>query len=253
MEKYRGRFSNLGVRLGAPSFVWPAGFSENAAKLKPVFKEVQLTAYEPAVTSPISDEELSSLRSLNDPEFGYSLHLPIPTSMALPGGAPEKILSHTMLAYDKAQIRNYVLHVEKSSDAWNPALVPERISSLLEATGVSPERICVENIIGSPFAEAWESVRGLGVSVCFDVGHWLFEGGNPEEFFDKYGDRIRMAHLHGVAGGRDHLPLTNIPQATLKKIIASFAEMKMDGAVIIEIFSPGYMAESLEYLSKIYG
>jgi hypothetical protein len=251
LKKFEGRFDRLGFRLGAPSWVWRGTYAENARMLKPLFKEVQIAAYEPHSISPVTAGELDSLDALNSPEFGYSLHLPTPTELSMPGGKPEIPIVETIKAFQKVAPANHVLHIEKPGRGWDPGLVRERVAGIIESSALRPEQICVENIISTRFDEVWPAVAGLGVSVCFDVGHCVFDGGDPFKFIDAFYEKIRMAHIHGVDGNRDHLPLSAMPTETLSALMARFAEMKMDGPVVIENFSLESMLASLEHLSKI--
>ena len=254
LEVYGGRFSKMGVRLGAPSWVWPGGYAENSRKLKPTFDEIQLTAYEPHGSDSIGADETGELRALKSETFGYSLHLPIPTRLAeREANEPESAIVDTIVAFRDVGVRNYVLHIERSSRGFDVSLAAERLARIIEKTGLSAQSICVENVIGTPFDKVWEAVKTLGVSICFDTGHWTVEGGRPVEFLEKYGQKIRMAHIHGVVELRDHLPLTYIPEKTLREIVSGLAEIPIAGAVIIENFSVEYMAQSLECLAKIYG
>jgi len=250
LEKFVGRFDRLGVRLGAPSWVWPGGYAENARKLKPVFDQVQITAYEAHSVSPVSAEETDSLAALKSDDFGYCLHLPIPTNLAVTGGSPENAIIDTISAYRKIGVTNYVLHVEEFG-GWNPKLIPGRVSTIIERTGIRAEQICMENIIGTTFDKVWDSAKGLGVSVCFDVGHCVYEGGDPLKFIDAHSEKIRMAHIHGATRTADHLPLNAIPLETLSAIVSRLGDLKMDGSMVIENFSAQSMLESLEHLSKI--
>ncbi|MBI3581834.1 MAG: sugar phosphate isomerase/epimerase [Nitrospinae bacterium] len=252
LKKFEGRFDRLGFRLGAPSWVWPGTYSENARMLKPLFREVQITAYEPHSVSPVTAEELDSLDALNSAQFGYSLHLPIPTGLSAPGGSPELPIVETIKAFRKVGVGNHVLHIEKPGRGWDPVLVRERVARIIESSALRPEQVCVENIISTRFEEVWPAVAGLGVSVCFDVGHCVARGEDPMRFFDDYSGKIRMAHIHGATRGRDdHLALGALGLETLSGIVARFAGLGMAGAVIIENFSAETLLESLEDLSQI--
>lgn len=251
LEKFRGRFGQLGLKVGLPSYVWPAGYAENVRRLEGIVDEVQLLAYEPPARSPVPEAELEELLALQANGPAYSLHLPVPSSLAEPGGTGEDDIRAAIEAFGRLNIGSYVLHVEKNG-AFQPALAARRLERIIEATGVAPEKICVENLIGTPFAEVWNEMKGLGVSICFDAGHHLCEGKDPLAFMDAYGPHIRMAHLHGV-DGRDHRPLRAIPAPRLSAILDGLRALEMPGAVIIENFSLEDMERSLECLAEYAG
>ncbi len=246
LEAYRGALDAYPVRIGVSSFVWPAGYAENVKRLKGIFAEVQLLAYEPVDTSPVSDDEVRQLAALRDGGLSYSLHLPVPSGLASPGNNAEEAIIKTIRTFAPAGIGSYVLHMEQNRHNDLP-LAAARLERILKKTGVSPEHVCVENTIGTPFAPVWEAVERLGVSVCFDIGHHMFEKGDPLDFIDTYGGRIRMCHIHGVAE-RDHRPLSAIPEETLAAVLSAVADRQPAGAVIIENFSLADVAESVRCL-----
>jgi len=249
LEKFRGKLGGFGIKVGVSSYVWPAGYSENVRRLSGIVGEVQLLAYEPMEKSPVSDEEIETLGKLKTGGMSYSLHLPAPTGLATPGGRPETAVAGVINRFRPLGICNYVLHVEKNGGAFDAALAAERIAQILDATGVAAETICVENLVGTPYRELWDAVEHTGVSICFDIGHLLYEGGDPMDFMNRYGARIRMAHIHGIAD-RDHRPLWHIPEELFGDIIGKLVELKPRGAMIIENFSLEDITQSLECLTQ---
>lgn len=246
LNAYRGALDALPVQFGVSSFVWPAGYVENVTRLKGIFAEVQLLSYESQEKSPISDDELRQLAALKDGNFSYSLHLPGPSGLTAPDGNGEAAIIKAIAAFAPVGIGNYVLHLEQNGHHDLP-LAAKRLERILKTTGVAPERICVENTVGTPFAPAWDAVKGLGVSICFDIGHEIFEKGDPLAFINTYGGRIRMCHIHGVAD-RDHRPLSALPEETLTAVLSAVADCKLAGAVIIENFSVTDVVESVRCL-----
>jgi sugar phosphate isomerase/epimerase len=155
-----------------------------------------------------------------------------------------------MKKFEPVGVENYILHVENSSGT-SGTDIARRMKEIVERSGVGAERICVENL-QEGFDEVWERVEPAGVSICFDVGHLLFAGGDPMDFIDRYGGRIRMAHIHG-ADVKDHRPLSAMPKGLLEKILGRFMELKLPGAVIIENYSVEEMRQSLSCLSEAAG
>lgn len=246
LNAYRGALDAFPLRFGVSSFVWPASYIENVTRLKGIFAEVQLLSYESQEKSPISDDELRQLAALKDGAFSYSLHLPGPSGLTAPGGNGEAAIIKAMEAFAPVGVGNYVLHLEQNGRHDLP-LAAKRLERILKTTGVAPEHICVENTIGTPFPPVWDAVKGLGVSICFDIGHHMYEKGNPLAFIDSYGGRIRMCHIHGVAD-RDHRPLSAMPEETLASVLSAVADCRLAGSVIIENFSVADVAESVRCL-----
>ena len=89
-------------------------------------------------------------------------------------------------------------------------------------------------------------IEALGLAVCMDFGHLLRRGQDPDLFFRSFASRISIIHLHGVENGRDHLPLTHLPQPadeTVRRLLCGFK-----GIVSLEVFSFGALAASLSWL-----
>ena len=259
LTKFAACIDDIPIRIGAPSFVFTAGYAENVALLRPVFDEIQLLIFEPIDRSPIDTAELEAIRALKSENLTYSVHLPIENhidgknkdgpsrrSGALAAHAGVKIVTDVIRTFEPIGVENYILHAEILLTGSEPANAAQRISEIVELTGVPVEKLCVENL-HTGFERQWEQLERTGVSICFDVGHLLFTGGDPMEFIDRYGDRIRMAHCHGV-DGTDHRPLNAMADGLLERIIERFMDIKMPGAMIIENHSVDEMIESLRCL-----
>ena len=46
--------------------------------------------------------------------------------------------------------------------------------------------------------------------MCLDLGHLMLYGYDMASLFDQYSDRVAVIHLHGVAGGQDHIALDRL-------------------------------------------
>ena len=238
---------SIPLKIGAPSFVFPAGYAANVELLGGIFDEIQLLILEPFENSPLDEDELPALERLQNNGISYSVHLPVPGGIAHKNENNVTSLINIIKTFMPIGVENFVLHVENS----DPGLAAERIKTVLDKTGLEPERICVENL-HTGFEEVWENVESTGVSICFDAGHLLFTGGNPIEFIEQYGGRIRMAHIHGT-DVTDHRPLNAMPGGMLEKILQNFIDIRLPGAVIIENYSVPEMMQSLACLCDAAG
>ncbi|GMT42620.1 MAG: hypothetical protein IEMM0002_1031 [bacterium] len=251
LRKYSECINSLPVGIGAPSWVWPGGYAKNVEKLKSVFKEVQILVLEPPDRSPIDKAEIEALRRFESENFSYSVHLPVPGKVAAKDDAGVRAIVEIIETFEPITVDNYVLHMERDGKEFDPELAVKRLGEIIERSGVEPERICVENL-HEDFGKTWEAVKRAGVSICFDAGHILFAGGDPFSFIDKYREKIRMAHIHGVDGA-DHKPLTSLPGEFTIKFLERLQEIAMPGAVIIENYTIKEMRDSLQYLCGLYG
>ena len=240
---------SIPLKIGAPSFVFAAGYAENVELLGSVFDEIQLLILEPFENSPLGKNELAALERLKNDRLTYSVHLPVPSGIAQKNERGIKSVINIIKTFMPLGVESFILHVENSAENSETGLAAKRINEILETTSLEPETLCVENLHRG-FDEVWEQVEGSGVSICFDVGHLLYMGGDPIEFIDIYGDRIRMAHIHG-ADAKDHRPLNAMPGGMLEKTLQKFIEIKMPGAVIIENYSVDEMRYSLACLCNV--
>ena len=243
--------NSIPLKIGAPSFVFPADYSENVELLAGLFDEIQLLILEPFENSPLDGNELTSLERLKESGIRYSVHLPIPSNIADKNENGMNSIINIVKTLMSLDVENYVLHIESSPSVFKTGLAAQRINKIVDAAALEPQNICVENL-HSGFDDIWKEVESTGVSICFDVGHLLYMGGDPLEFIERYGDRIRMAHIHG-ADIKDHRPLNAMPDGMLAKILQKFIEIKLPGAVIIENYSVDEMKQSLRCLCDSAG
>ncbi len=238
---------SMPLKIGAPSFVFPAGYAANVELLGKTFDEIQLLILEPFENSPLDENELPALERFKKSGISYSVHLPVPSGIAHENENGKESIINIIKTFLPIGVENFVLHVENSK----PNLAAQRIKMVLDETGVEPEKICVENL-HTGFEGVWENVESTGVSICFDAGHLLFTGGNPIEFIERHGGRIRMAHIHGT-DVTDHRPLNAMPGGMLENILQKFIDIKLPGAVIIENYSVPEMMQSLHCLCDTSG
>ena len=126
--------------------------------------------------------------------------------------------------------------------------------SLAEVCQVlDPRDLCVENLEAPPFDGVLPLVEREGTSICLDVGHLAYEGGDALDFLARHTDRVREVHLHdfvSVSEGdrvqtRDHLPLGQGQMETVP-FLRKLEEIGFEGAVILEVNSKPDLEESLE-------
>ncbi len=243
-------------KVGSTSYVWPAGYLDNSQKLSKIFSVVQLLILETLETYPIDEPEINGLRELRENGLDFVLHLPVPSNLADKNVNPVEPIIKIIETFRTLDVSLLVLHIEAGEEDCDLKLAAQRITEICQRTKTDPAKICVENL-HAPFAPVWDAVAGTGVSICFDAGHILYAGGNPFSFIEKYGERIRMTHIHGVdekKNGlkiRDHRPLSSMEPGLLKKIFDKLRSVKFDGPVIIENYSVAEMVESLRVLSSL--
>ncbi len=137
-----------------------------------------------------------------------------------------------------------------------PAIQTQARRSLVQFSKmVEPRSLCVENLESPAFAHFAPLVEELGLSICLDVGHLAWQGGDELGFLTQYGDRIREVHLHdalrtaveGVSQVRDHLALGH-GQIDYVSFLEALHDRGYDGTVIIEVNAREDLEESLTRL-----
>mgnify|MGYP006288056031 CR=1 FL=1 len=89
---------------------------------------------------------------------------------------------------------------------------PDRLAALIEDVGVDSEYLCV----------------------AVDVGHAKVTGVDPLAFVDRFGDRVRVAHLHDNDGtDDDHDPLPDF-EAVAGRIGADYNVLEMKSLADVE-------------------
>ena len=109
-------------------------------------------------------------------------------------------------------------------------------------------------LAGRDLEAMWPVVRELGLGVCLDLGHMLERG--QEEFLDLPGlwAHTRMLHLNApdpAKPGR-HAALDRLDpagRALLGRMLGAFAP---GGSVVLELFSPGELFDSLRFVSGFW-
>lgn len=248
----------LPFRIGTTSYVWPAGIMPNVRRLKGLVDDVELVLFESEQSGNIPGEsDLKELKKMGrENDLTYTVHLPLDLNL----GSRSEIERSEALDCVKSLTRRmsaicpraFILHLNLPEDTQGAIPSWQEISgnSLkeLSASGVIPaERIAVENL-SYPFAYAENIVLEHGFSICADIGHLIVTGADPLEHLNKYFDMIRVIHLHGVDGGKDHTSLKYLDPGILKGITGLLNERKFTGVLTLEVFAQRDFEESMEIL-----
>jgi sugar phosphate isomerase/epimerase len=139
--------------------------------------------------------------------------------------------------------------------AWLMRQGGRSLEALLET--LDPADVCVENLEDSVLEFALPLVEGMRTSICLDVGHLAWQGGDPLGFLAKHGDRVREVHLHdavraatnGHAGVQDHLALGQ-GHVDYCAFLTKLEEIGYEGAVILELNTREALEESLVQVGR---
>ncbi len=161
----------------------------------------------------------------------YIMHIPVTKPTMLP--EPEVYFSR---------------HHIKQFTRWTPRAL-NSLRKLKEKTGQGA-RILIENINYSPcFLEPFLGSELCGL--CLDLGHLMLGRENVMDTIKYYLNHTEELHLHGVLHDREHLGLSVLPVEKVSKWVRFLRQVEFDGIVTLEVFTPGYLEESIRLLSDI--
>jgi sugar phosphate isomerase/epimerase len=247
----------LPFRLGTTSFIYPAGWAENVARLAPHLDEVELLFLESRTPSSLPDrserERLADLAV--QAGMTYTVHLPMDLDLGAEDGAERRRAVDTVagIVADTAglPVTSYTLHLaypaaasreEDDIQAWQ-ARTRGGLEHLL-AAGVDPGTLSIETL-DYPYEWVFPLVEALDLRVCLDMGHLIIYGYGLAEALDRYLARTTVVHLHGVADGRDHLALDCLEAGFLDLILKKLRQQGYRGSLSLEVFALEALKRSL--------
>lgn len=106
---------------------------------------------------------------------------------------------------------------------------------------INPFNICIETLEAPDFDFVLPLIEKHGTSICLDIGHLAWQGGNAVSFLERNSEHIREIHLHDasvetVGGERrvvDHLALGK-GQIDYRSFMQKLLEFGFDEIVILE-------------------
>ena len=240
--------------LACPSFVYPADYVDNVRHLAPFVGEIELLFFESrfpnSQPSPALVRELAQLAQSGN--ITYNVHLPTDIYLGhRDAGVRRSAVDVLTQMIDRCAPLNpttFTLHLirdpsEPDYQRWQ-ANSTTSIEAVLSA-GLPGRRISVETL-DYDFELAAPVIAHLNTSVCMDMGHLMVHGVDITTFYDSWKDRITIAHLHGVDGARDHLPLDRLTTSRMVKVVDVLK--RFSGVVSLEVFSFRALNASMTHL-----
>jgi sugar phosphate isomerase/epimerase len=245
-------------RLATTSFIYPAGYSDNVRRLAPWVDEIELLLFE-SDHLPDSTEVCQLQMLANDQDISYNVHLPMDIRLgAVDADRRRRSISAVAKTLERVAplaATTYTLHlsvddmVQTNADlnAWQSRCM-ESLEDLMLRTKVPSRRLSVETL---DFDPQWlvDIVEPMDLAICIDVGHLLRFGYDLASVIDLFQQRTTAYHLHGVAGGKDHLSLARLEADaadTLIPVLEHFC-----GTVSLEVFNHRHFTESLDTLASL--
>ena len=250
-------------RVGATSFVTPAGWLENARRLAGRVADVALLLCEDPRRPGCAPDaaEVDGLAELaRTTGLGYTVHAPCETSLAdADRGRREDAVAQVLHATERVarlEPRAFVVHLDRPASASGGAArwredARRSLDSLI-AGGLSPDRICVETL-DARFDVVAEVVEAAGVAVALDLGHFADAPAEAERLVARHLWHSPIIHWHGKVGPRDHRSLRHFPRAAARRILGALHAARWDGVLTLEVFGEEELADSLATLRELEG
>jgi sugar phosphate isomerase/epimerase len=194
--------------------------------------------------------------------ISYSVHLPLD---AYPGHEDEEVRRNSVVMirriYDVGLALNcsrFVFHYASRNPEggpfgdlhkWRDQLC--KSTEELLAAGIPPKHLCVENL-AYPFSWVADLVEKYELSFCIDVGHLRVNDFPVKRHINKYLDRTKVIHLHGLKKGVDHNGLSRKDVKTSMYLIQKMLEIGYRETLILEVFQLDYLLESLHTFQRFW-
>ncbi|MDY6903729.1 MAG: cobamide remodeling phosphodiesterase CbiR [Thermodesulfobacteriota bacterium] len=247
-------------QLACPSFIYPAGYTENVDKLGRVVDEIELLFFESSPGALPDADEINTLKSLaGNHDITYNVHLPTDVMIGHPDPAEQKkaidaVAATIHLALPLAP-SSFTLHLPFTEQDRGPigirewqTRVKQGVSDLLSATSLPPRAIAIETL-HYPFACLGDIITAFDLSVCLDTGHLMACGEACSPLFNRFQERITICHLHGLSKDRDHIALSNLTRVQAEDLKHLLPHIHT--TVSLEVFSVADLAASLDYLHHL--
>jgi sugar phosphate isomerase/epimerase len=115
----------------------------------------------------------------------------------------------------------------------------------IQAAAGNELRLLVENINYSPsFLEPFWTDGDCGL--CLDLGHLMLGREKVLPWLERCFPVTGEIHLHGVVEDEEHLSLSVLPDSRIKRWMEFLTESDYQGQLILEVFDPQDLSESLD-------
>ena len=249
-------------RLGATSYIIPAGLPENARFLSGKVQDMELVLFDlddgpHNIPSPETTARLAA--AAQEGGLSYTVHLP--ADLCFSSGAG---LEHPSILKARRAIAStlelkpwaYIVHLDGREVRLSAEIQALRrwqdqavwgLEALASWAG-DPALLAVENLETYPPDFVLPVVERLPVSRCVDAGHLWLDGHDPLPHLQAAYPRLRVIHIHGVAA-RDHSSLAHMPIEQLKPVFNWISLSEFSGVVTLEVFGEEDFWSSMKAVS----
>jgi sugar phosphate isomerase/epimerase len=251
--------------LGTTSYIIPDDILPNLHYLCSRVDDVELVLFESDEISnlPTPHDVTEMSRLGRETGLTYTVHLPLDTRLGSPDesrrtasvGKCRRIIECIQPAQPFAWILH--LHSDQLGDPPSdnlPRWIGQTRRSLAELlnNGPDPHRVCIETL-DYRFDRIADLVETFDLSVCLDIGHLLVNGRDVAAHLDRWWERARVFHVHGVApDGSDHAHIGHLPGGLLEDVAERLAALPREDrrVVTMEIFGEEDFKRSLNVVRE---
>jgi sugar phosphate isomerase/epimerase len=241
----------LPFRLGTTSYIIPADILPNLLHLKDRIDDVELVLFESDQCSNLPTEsQVDAIAQLGrQSALSYTVHLPLDTRL----GSVDETERRASVEKCRRVVSlmcpiepfAWILHLHGDNPGAHPSLHIKKwmkqnrrsLRELLE-NGPPSRTICVETL-DYDFDLVGDLVNAFDLSVCVDIGHLLLGGRDIPGHLNKWMDRARVFHLHGIdPSGCDHHHLGYFPAGVLENLATRLSQLPPSDqrVVTMEVF-----------------
>lgn len=253
-------------RVGTTSYIIPDDIIPNLRHLSGRVDDVELVLFEfdgwSNMPSPKDVAEMARIAQADG--LSYTVHLPLDTRLGS-SDESERIASvgkcrRVMQLMGPIHPFAWILHLHGDYRGDPPTDDPARwleqnrrsLTELLNPTAVNPRNVCVETL-DYDFNLVAGLVESFDLSVCLDIGHLLVYGRDVAAHLNRWFDRARVFHIHGVmADGMDHVSLEYLPAGLLENLSDHLLRLTDGDARVmtIEVFGEADFEGSMRVLQE---
>lgn len=256
----KGRFP---FRLGTTSYIIPDDIIPNLHYLAPQVDDVELVLFESDEFSniPTTDDVNIMHQLANSHGLTYTVHLPLDIHLGSTSEVERQAsIGKCLRIMERMGVLDpfaWILHLHGDQRGEVPSadiaawLSQNRrsLEQIIQATG-STRSICIETLDYN-FDLVAEIVEELDLAVCLDIGHLILMNRSINAHFDRWLDRTRVIHLHGVRGTQDHVDISHLKWSLLDEIIGRLSRpSQVNRTVTIEVFGETDFSNSMEILDR---
>lgn len=253
----------MNCRIGTTSYIIPGDIIPNLQFLKHAVENIELVIFDSDGRSnlPSKSSILEMSIIARDTGLTYTVHLPAnPHAGSTSETKRKKGVEKWLEIMDRMESLlplGWIVPLRKNClppEQWCTEQWAERCGKTIDqlSGAADPESLCIERT-ALACAAAEYLVNEKNCSACIDIGYMLRTGQDIHACLEKWFDRTRIIHLHGVrSDGRDHVDLGHMETDLLDSLCSG---LKNGGGtpriLTLDLFSRKDLERSMHVLQEV--